>query len=310
MVMYKSFYRAKPAAANLSSLALECANFALSVGFIFLRMCKLLLCAALFVGRIDTPFLAPGIGRLGNLELDNYPAIFLKDVLSHEAHRHPYVELLGVMYLMKLQYGNHFGTRAGSTWRLIFVYALMPWLNKYRITRNHIAAEEVTEDTVRFLSVRNMYYKDDDDDDDDSDAREEAPSSLMSRFQSLRTSFEPEELEKLPAPANLMRRSLTGKNSKRASLLVKELESKQVDELEQEKKELREEVIDLSGQVLNLQDEIKRLQSLLQERKESTEVVDDGQSEDDGSCKSGGDVGETGETSSIFSSPSAEMFEQ
>lgn len=52
------------------------------------RMCKLLITAALFVGRIDTPFLAPGIGRVGNMELDNYPTIFLKDVLSHEAHRY------------------------------------------------------------------------------------------------------------------------------------------------------------------------------------------------------------------------------
>ena len=67
------------------------------------------------------------------MELDNYPSIFLKDILSHEAHRHPYIELMGVMYLMKLRYGENFGKRAGSTWRLIFVYALMPWLNKYRI---------------------------------------------------------------------------------------------------------------------------------------------------------------------------------
>jgi hypothetical protein len=37
IVMFKAFYRTKPAAANLSSLSLECANFALSVGFIFLR---------------------------------------------------------------------------------------------------------------------------------------------------------------------------------------------------------------------------------------------------------------------------------
>ena len=48
----------------LSSLVLECTNFALSVGFVFLRMCKLLIMAALYVGRIDTPFLAPGVGRV------------------------------------------------------------------------------------------------------------------------------------------------------------------------------------------------------------------------------------------------------
>ena len=58
----------------------------------FLRMCKLLLTAALYVGRIDTPFLAPGVGRLGCFELDGYPVIFVQDILSHEAHRHPYLE--------------------------------------------------------------------------------------------------------------------------------------------------------------------------------------------------------------------------
>lgn len=34
---------------------------------------------------------------------------------------------------MKLKYSNRFGKRAGTIWRLIFVYALMPWLHKYRI---------------------------------------------------------------------------------------------------------------------------------------------------------------------------------
>lgn len=55
------------------------------------------------------------------------------DSILIQAHRHPYIEQLGMIYLTKLRYERHFGTRAGSTWRLLFVYALMPWLHRYRL---------------------------------------------------------------------------------------------------------------------------------------------------------------------------------
>jgi hypothetical protein len=65
--------------------------------------------------------------------LDTYPIAFRKDLLVHEAHRHPYLERLGVMYMLKLKYGKAFATRAGSCWRLLFVMAFMPWLRRYRV---------------------------------------------------------------------------------------------------------------------------------------------------------------------------------
>jgi hypothetical protein len=147
--MYESFYRTRPASANITLLALEWANFPLSVGFVFLRMIKLILAGAVFIGRIDTPFLAPRVGSVGGLELDNYPTIFLKSILAQEAHRHPYIELLGVMYLMKLRHRGDFGNRAGSSWRLIFAFALMPWMHKHRIH-----ADQETE--VPLASIRNV----------------------------------------------------------------------------------------------------------------------------------------------------------
>ena len=88
------------------------------------------------LGMIDRPFLAKGIGQLGKLSLDPLPTIHTCDILAHEAHRHPYIEMLGVIYLMKLRYAENFCHRAGSTWRLILIYALMPWLHKYRIRDN------------------------------------------------------------------------------------------------------------------------------------------------------------------------------
>jgi hypothetical protein len=231
------------------------------------RICKLLITAALYVGRIDTPLLAPGVGRLGVLELDGYPVIFVKDILSHEAHRHPYLELMGVMYLMKLRYGEHFGNRAGSTWRLIFVYALMPWLNKYRILREGMAEDEVTEDTERFFGLHDMYqlyhgnnYKDQEEPD--------APSSLMAQFKNLRSSYRDELSANMPLPANLMRRSMVHA-SKRSTLLLRELGSEHVEELEKEKLDLEIAVVGLQGKNEDLQQEIQRLTSLLQKQVDS-----------------------------------------
>lgn len=88
----------------------------------------------LVLSRLSTSkFLAPGVGELGPLELDPFPTIHMRDIMSHEAHRHPYMEAMGTIYLMKLRYGNLFCSNAGSCWRLVFVYALMPWLQKYRV---------------------------------------------------------------------------------------------------------------------------------------------------------------------------------
>lgn len=47
------------------------------------------------------------------------------------------------MYLMNLLNVDKFCSRAGSCWRLLFVFALFPWLTKYRVlTRSHMRDDD------------------------------------------------------------------------------------------------------------------------------------------------------------------------
>ena len=124
---------------------LEVWNIALTLGFVFIRSIKLILVSILYIARIDTPFLATGVGRFGPIELDSVSVAFEKDLLIHEAHRHMLIERFGLLCLLKLYAGSGFATRAGSAWRLLFVLITMPWLQKYRVDRNTIALEEEIE---------------------------------------------------------------------------------------------------------------------------------------------------------------------
>jgi len=128
--LYTAFYRKIPASANIIAIALECWNIGISAGVAIVRAAKLLGVSLLHIGRIDIPLLSSDSPAAG---LDSYPSDYIKTILASEAHCHPYIELLGAMYLMKLLYGKKFATRAGSTWRLIFVTALMPWVLKHRV---------------------------------------------------------------------------------------------------------------------------------------------------------------------------------
>ena len=85
---YGAFYRRKPAAVNVMNIMLECWSLGLSSGYVVARIVKLLLIAIFYIGRIDTPLLAPGIGWLFNrVPIDAFPIAFRKDLLSHEAVR-------------------------------------------------------------------------------------------------------------------------------------------------------------------------------------------------------------------------------
>ena len=68
-------------------------------------------------------------------------------------HRHPYIERLGLMYMYKIKYGDRFAKKSGSIWRLLFVFALMPWLRKYRISNSEDIDQAIISDVVE--RVRN-----------------------------------------------------------------------------------------------------------------------------------------------------------
>lgn len=80
--VYVAFYRKKVNQANVVSLALECIMVGFAIGTALARAIKLVLIAVLYIGRIDMPLLAPGVG-VGPL-MDRYPFIFRQDILALE----------------------------------------------------------------------------------------------------------------------------------------------------------------------------------------------------------------------------------
>jgi len=129
----RGFYRSEPLWANLVTVFMECINVGLAYGTIFSRTFKLVFGMCTYVGRVDTIILTPDTERIGPILLDSISLNFRKLILSQEAHRHPYIEIISNMFLTKYKNGESFCNSPGLCWRLIFVQALMPWLRKYRI---------------------------------------------------------------------------------------------------------------------------------------------------------------------------------
>ena len=82
-----SFYRKHPAAINFINLLLECWNLALSVGTMLARALKHSIIAFYYIGRIDVPTFAPGVGTVGSLHLDSEHMSFKNELLIHESVR-------------------------------------------------------------------------------------------------------------------------------------------------------------------------------------------------------------------------------
>lgn len=150
----RAFYRVQPAAANVVGVILETWQLGVTTLYVLKRMVTLIAASFVFVGRIDVPFLSERADEIAGYQLDKFPFVFRKDMLLHEAHRHPYLDILGLIYMLKLRHKNDFGSPAGSCWRLLFVFALMPWLRKSRLR-----SDETKFGDAKFSQAGHVFQK-------------------------------------------------------------------------------------------------------------------------------------------------------
>lgn len=126
---FAGFYRKRPLIQNISSLCFECWHLGLTLSYIILRCVKLFGIMIVYVGRFDTPVLAKGVGEIGPIKLDAFPFIFKQDLLAMDAHRHPYIERLGMMVRQILKFlATSFPLQSNV---LIFKYSLTAFAYYY-----------------------------------------------------------------------------------------------------------------------------------------------------------------------------------
>lgn len=143
---FVGFYRKRPLFANVANVTFECWHLAVSSSFLIFRALRILVVVAWNIGRVDIRLLAKGVGDIGPYEVDSMRDVFTQDLLAIDSHRHPYIERLGYMFLLKLRHGKEFASRTGSHWRLLFVFALMPYLRKNRIDAVESSDNESDDD--------------------------------------------------------------------------------------------------------------------------------------------------------------------
>lgn len=145
---YQGFYRKKVTRNNIGGLALETVTIGLGLFYAIARVAKILIASLLYISRIDTNLLSQDL-NVGPLN-DAYPRFFRQALLLQESHKHPWLEVLGKMYLMKIRYREKFVSSAGYSYRLVFALSLLPYLRKYRLTNREAGQGDDEKQTKMF----------------------------------------------------------------------------------------------------------------------------------------------------------------
>ena len=144
--------RKQPRASNYNSLAMECWHLGVGGGTLLSRLAQFLFAAAFWIGRIDVQFLDEHV-NLFAYSFDYVPIYYRREILVHETHKHPFINRLGGMFLMRIKHGSNFSSAAGTQWRLLFTIALFPWLAKYRKRKDKKDEEEKSMMLSSFVST-------------------------------------------------------------------------------------------------------------------------------------------------------------
>ena len=142
----RGFYRKNVNRNNLAGLAMEAVTIGLGIFYAFTRVAKILVVTLLYISRVDTNLLSIDL-NVGPLQ-DQYPKYFRQQLLLHESHKHPWLEVLGKLYLMKFRYRENFVSSAGYSYRLIFALSILPNLRKYRLQNREMHGNAEGEETA------------------------------------------------------------------------------------------------------------------------------------------------------------------
>lgn len=123
----RGFYRKRVNQFNIGSLVVESVMIGLGIALALFRALVCISISLFYIARADRLLfdneITIGLGHPLLRTRDHLPVSFRKEILLQEAHRHPYIEVLGKMYMMKLRYQERFANRAGCSMRLIFAGA-------------------------------------------------------------------------------------------------------------------------------------------------------------------------------------------